>query len=205
MAATTKGNFDDWSFGEEKSESEAFEESEEVEENTPISGSNCRSRDCKKKSCCNDCCPCQDEFEEVHCAIENLEDKVCDIQDSQEQQDTCLAILKAGVANNGDLLGLLQVDVDQILIDLGTIIEGGGIGGGPPDGGNGCNGPLVCIKCGSCGTCGDTCCDCCECPPVEPPIEPPGEIITPPEELCLIRAGSPEFLNGDLVELWFSA
>ena len=170
-------------------------------EDSEFSTSGCRK--CKSKyGGCSGSCGCGDEFDEVHCSLEDLCDKVCDIQFSQEKQDACLATIKGGLGDNGDKLDQLQIDVTQILEDLTAIIDGGGIGGGP-DGGNG-GGPLVCIKVGGCcGTCGeDTCC--CE-PPIEPPIEPPGEIIPDPDPLCLIGGDGVGFGNGDLIELWFSA
>jgi hypothetical protein len=56
-------------------------------------GSTCgRCRGNKGRSC--DCCPCEDEFDDVHCAIEDVHVKVCDIQHSQEEQDICLGIIK---------------------------------------------------------------------------------------------------------------
>ena len=167
---------------------------------------------CNNSCSCNDnCCPCDEEFEEVHCAIGELTGKVCDIQTSQESQVTCLGNIKTGLAENGEKLDLLQTDVTQILTDLTTIIEGGAVGTLPGDPVTGNGGPLVCIKVGGgcCDTCGsDTTC-CCDplvcCPPIEPPIEPPGEIIPDPDPLCLISGGGVGFGNGDLIELWFSA
>ena len=58
-------------------------------------GSTCRggcNGRSKGRGC--DCCPCEDEFDDVHCAIEDVHVKVCDIQHSQEEQDICLGIIK---------------------------------------------------------------------------------------------------------------
>jgi len=41
-----------------------------------------------------------------------MNDKICDIQVSQEIQDTCISNIKVGVADNGEKLDLLQLDVD---------------------------------------------------------------------------------------------
>ena len=165
------------------------------------------SRRCYK-SCNNSCdrgcdggCDCGD-IEEVSCQLEDLTIKVCDIQDSQVSQDSCLATIKGGLIDNGEKLDTLQADVDQILIDLTTIIDGGADGTLPGDPTTGTGGPLVCIKVGGgcCSTCGaDTTC-CCDplidCPPIEPPIEPPGVVIPDPDPLCLIAGGGVGFENG---------
>jgi hypothetical protein len=49
------------------------EESEELG-----GGSNCTR--CRGRS--GGCCECIEEFDDVHCAIEEVHEKVCDIQDS---------------------------------------------------------------------------------------------------------------------------
>ena len=64
----------------------------ESEEEDFVNGSTC-SR-CKSRNGNGSCCPCGEEFDEVHCALDSICDKVCDIQDSQEHQDACLGIIK---------------------------------------------------------------------------------------------------------------
>ena len=66
----------------------AYEESEEEEEEENLGGGsnsrNGRCRHCNGGGSSCDCCPCHEEFDEVHCAIEEVHEKVCDIQHNQE-------------------------------------------------------------------------------------------------------------------------
>lgn len=105
----------------------------------------------------------------------------------------------------------LKEDVAEILVGIEEIIAGGGngVGGGGNGNGNG-DGCLVCINCG--GSCcngdgdGDCCCCCCD-PDCCDPVEPPGGGGTDPDP-CLIgfEEGTDNgIINGDLIELWFSA
>ena len=194
-------------------------DSESEEEDLAGNGSTCRH--CRKKcyhcdcySPChsedesNGCCPCHEEFDEVHCALDDIHEKVCDIQDSQEHQDQCLGIIKGTTATNQELLENLQTDVTEILAGVDEILEGGVGGPGGPGNGNGNgDGCLVCINCG--GSCCDGGCECCdidECCP-ECPDLPPGGGGTDPDP-CLIgfEEGTDNGLvNGDVIELWFSA
>ena len=180
-------------------------DSDDDDENLGDGSTNCRSCGRSKGRGC-DCCPCQDEFDDVHCAIEDVHVKVCDIQHSQEEQDICLGIIKGTTEEHTLLLENLQTDVTDILAGVDEIIAGGGagVGGGGEGNGDGC---LVCINCGGCCTDGDgVCCDCCD--PIDPPIDPPiGGGGTDPDP-CLIgfvEGTDNGILNGDLIELWFSA
>jgi hypothetical protein len=102
----------------------------------------------------------------------------------------------------------LKDDVALILTGIDDIIAGGGGIGGPGNGNGETNGCLVCINCGGvCCTDGEgVCCDCCDC--CEPPIDPPvGGGGTDPNP-CLtgfFEGTDNGILNGDLIELWFSA
>ena len=104
----------------------------------------------------------------------------------------------------------LKEDVAEILVGIEEIIAGGGngVGGGGNGNGNG-DGCLVCINCG--GSCcngddnGDCCCCCCD-PDCHNDL-PPGGGGTDPDP-CLIgfEEGTDNgIINGDLIELWFSA
>lgn len=101
----------------------------------------------------------------------------------------------------------MKDDVALILTGIDDIIAGGGGLGGGPDGGE-TNGCLVCINCGgTCCTDGDgVCCgcDCCEPPIIDPPVGGGGTDPNP----CLtgfVEGTDNGILNGDLIELWFSA
>ena len=165
---------------------------------------------CPAPTPCGD--PCFDEFEEVHCALEDLCIKVCDVQFNQEAQDICLGAIKVDLGTNCDKLIDLQADVTTILTDLTQLIIDSGLGTTPGTT-PGTGGPLVCIKmgCGGCCcdptdcTCGTVPCTCCCCDPdcVDPGL-PPGAVIPDPDPLCLINDGV-TIAHGDLVELWFEA
>lgn len=88
---------------DEEEEESYYEEEEEDSTGGIVPASNCRK--CKKKCWDDDdepsgCCPCGEEFDEVHCALGSLTKKVCDIQNTQEEQDVCLSDIKTGVATN---------------------------------------------------------------------------------------------------------
>ena len=111
--------FSDWDYDEE-SDDFGSEEGPEDFEGDGSDGFGDGTQGCKgyrscsrgsSKGCSSGCCKCTDEFDEVHCAIEDLCYKVCDVQSSQEIQDSCLAIIKADAADNGVKLDLLQIDV----------------------------------------------------------------------------------------------
>jgi hypothetical protein len=190
---------------------EEFDEEYINDDDDEFGASNCR-RCGGGGNGCSDCCPCLDEFDEVHCSLDDLCEKVCDIQESQEHQDACLGTIKAtGNENNGLLLDL-QTDVTLILegVEELLLIGGGGAGGGGGGAGGNGDGCLVCINCGgSCCCDGEagTCC-CCDCE-VEPPCDPndpdcgPGGLPGEPDELCLIT-GDNGINDQDIIELWFS-
>jgi hypothetical protein len=151
----------------------------------------------------HDCCPCTEEFDEVHCGIDDLCHKICDVQENQEDHSACLGIIKGKLDD-------IQGGIDEIIDEIGGLGGGnGGNGGNGGVGGNGgTNGCLVCINCG--GTCccngdgdGNCCCCCCD-GDCNGGVEPPGGGIDP-DPTCLIGGGGNGIENGDLIELWFSA
>lgn len=203
-------------FGDEESEeSEEQDTTPSVYTPATVSGTNgsngrkrCRCSDsnwgCQKPSCC----PCDEEFEEVFCCLEDLKHKVCDIEIYIEDQNGCIGELKGEVGETLEKVCDIQLTVNEILEEIGNIEPGTPPGGGNGDG-KGC---LVCINCGGSGCCccngdgenGDCgCCCCCDCEP-EPPIGTPGG-PDEPDDVCLIFGGDNGLENEDIVEFWFSA
>jgi hypothetical protein len=88
----SESGFDDDEFpagfvGDETSQGASADESDEFAKG--VNGCK-RYKSCKSSGCCE----CSDEFDEVHCALGDLSLQLCDIQHSQEIQDSCLANIK---------------------------------------------------------------------------------------------------------------
>ena len=138
----------------------------------------------------------------MHCALDELCEKICDIQETQEIQDSCLGAIKGTLNEHTIKLDTIIEITNEILDEIGNLEPGGP---GTPNGNGCCDGPLVCINCGGSCCCdeGENCgCCCCPCEEPEPPIEPPGNPDVDPEPLCLI-SGENELNNKDIIELWF--